>query len=237
MNKFNIDFYALSDIGRVRTQNQDNYIVIDNGEKGFLAGVWDGVGGCDDGKFASKTACEFSEKFFLENFSKSSDNIFTIKEKVENINLKAHLHIKELSNTDDKTYQTTSSILYIKDKNYFISHVGDSKIFLLRDNECFLLTKDHTVRESSVLTQVLGHPNDITCHNVFENIFENDIFLLCSDGLTSFVKKEEISEIIQKENSLENSVISLINLANSRGGTDNITVICLKTSINQAVNK
>jgi protein phosphatase len=216
-------FFAYSDIGRVRKENEDTYLYIKN-ENRVLIGVFDGVGGCDDGKLASDLAKKFTEEFFLKN-DLQTENIFEIKKYVENMVEYVNSKIREVSG--EKSLATTGSIILFCSGNAFLVHVGDSKIFLIRDEEIFKLTPDHIkeVGGKAFLSQALG--GEIEPYFSFENIIKNDIYILTTDGLTLYLSEEDIKNEFLK-NSLDDAVLNVIKKANEKGGQDNITVIALK---------
>jgi protein phosphatase len=226
----NIEFYALSDIGRIRKENQDNYLVIDKGDSGFLCAVFDGVGGCDDGKYASEFLRNTLESIFFRNDMFGKKDVFFQQEciikAVELLNSK----LFEESERRGENLYSTMSILYLYEDLYFIGHVGDSRIYNIRDNTLFRLTKDDNpeMGNSNVLLQAVGTSAEIIPQVYFENIFENDYFLLCTDGLTNHIGEKFILETVCSSKSTDEKVIELIERSLSRGGLDNITAILVK---------
>ncbi|PLX19790.1 MAG: hypothetical protein C0601_01105 [Candidatus Muiribacterium halophilum] len=221
--------YGATDTGRVRKENQDNYIILEKPEYGSLLGVFDGVGGCDDGKLASSLAVKTLEELFLSGRLFSINDIFTLKKSMRSIALTIDEKINKEATSLNKTLSTTGSILFFYKEMYFISHVGDSKIFLYRDGSLFKLTKDHNLVENGVktniLTQVIGSGTEISPYVSFENCFVRDRFLICSDGLTNHLSEQDIINIFNKEPNVENALLLMIDKANQRGGSDNITGI------------
>ena len=226
----NIEFYALSDIGRIRKENQDNYLVIDKGDFGFLCAVFDGVGGCDDGKYASEFLRNTLENIFFRNDMFGKKDVFFQQEciikAIELLNSK----LFEESERRGENLYSTMSILYLYEDLYFIGHVGDSRIYNIRDNTLFRLTKDDNpeMGNSNVLLQAVGTSSEIVPQVYFENIFENDFFLLCTDGLTNHIGEKFILETVCSSKSTDEKVIELIERSLSRGGLDNITAILVK---------
>jgi len=221
--------YGATDTGRVRKENQDSYVVLKNPGNGSLLGVFDGVGGCDDGKKASKIAVRVLEELYISGELFRQTDIFALKKSMRRISLIIDKKIKEEAKRLGQKLSTTGSILYFYKDMYFISHVGDSRIYLYRDGSLFKLTKDHNLIENgvktNVLTQVLGTGTDISPYVSFENCFIRDRFLICSDGLTNYLTEKNIMEIFEREPNIENALLTMIDQANQRGGSDNITGI------------
>jgi len=226
-----IDFYALSDIGRIRKENQDNYLVIDNGEYGFLCAVFDGVGGCDDGKYASEFLRTSLENIFFKNEVFGEKDVFKQQEFIINAIELLNKKLVEESEKRGENLYSTMSILYLNEDLYFIGHVGDSRIYNIRDNSLFRLTKDDNPKQgnSNVLLQAIGTNSNIIPQVYFENTFSDDYFLLCTDGLTNHVGEDFILETVcSQEKSVDEKVIDMIEKSLSRGGLDNITAILVK---------
>jgi protein phosphatase len=117
----------------------------------------------------------------------------------------------------------------------YIGHVGDSRCYRLRGNSIKQLTTDHTFRGLGIegpgsqhLYQAVGIKRRISIDVVVDKPRPSDIYLLCSDGLSKMVSDEEIRDVIVNEPDLEAAVYGLIEVANDRGGKDNITVILVK---------
>ncbi|MFW5782028.1 MAG: PP2C family protein-serine/threonine phosphatase [Candidatus Muiribacteriaceae bacterium] len=226
----NFDFYALSDIGRVRRDNQDDYLVLKKSDNAMIAGVFDGVGGCDDGKAAAKCAVDVLHREFIEN--DMPDDLFECRNIVEQYLFVINDELKKNYNSSGLKLQTTGSILYMTDKAYFVSNVGDSPVFLIREGEIFQVTRDHNPDDDrkNILTQALGYPFEITPFSDFESVASGDVFIVCSDGLSGYLKKAKILEFFDNSDSIEDFVINMINCANSSGGLDNITAIAIRVS-------
>lgn len=227
----NYNFYALSDIGRIRKENQDNYLVLQK-EDEMICAVFDGVGGCDDGKYAADFCRDFLERSFLEGKYFGNEDVFQQKKDlhtfIEDLNEKIQNKIKELG----KTLYSTISFIYFFKNNYYILNVGDSRIYLIRDNSIFQMTKDDNVKKgeysTNILSQVIGDENNIVPHIFFENIMDHDRFIMCTDGLTSYLDEKDILENVRITQNVDDCVIELVNKASHLGGADNITCIYVK---------
>jgi protein phosphatase len=224
-----------SDCGKVREINEDNYLQIEkSGFKLFV--VADGMGGHNAGEVASSIAIDLLKdyEFNLDNISRS------IKAGIRFINEEILNRARE--NVEYKGMGTTLTMAILFDKRLYIGHVGDSRAYLLRDREFVQLTEDHSLvnkllkaneitsqearehPQSNILLQALGTEENIDIDVVEVEVREDDIFLLCTDGLTSMLKDDIIKKVLLEEGSLVKKADKLISLANKLGGYDNITV-------------
>ncbi|MDY0083394.1 MAG: protein phosphatase 2C domain-containing protein [Ignavibacteriaceae bacterium] len=245
--QLSIKYFGASDIGLVRTENQDSFGKFPKDDlsmyqpKGILFMVADGMGGHIGGKEASQTAVEVvgNEYFSFDSEVISSALLYAFK--------KANYKINQTSQDaiQFRKKGTTCSALVIENDKAHIAHVGDSKIYKISDDNIIQLTNDHTevgemVRKKiiteqeaknhpskSVLIRAMGIETDIEV-DLIENIIlsSGDCFVLCSDGLSN-VLPEEIKNIVLN-NAEEAACKKLISLANERGGNDNVTVLVIK---------
>ncbi len=245
--QLSIKYFGASDIGLVRTENQDNFGKFPKDDlsmyqpKGILFMVADGMGGHTGGKEASQTAVEVvgNEYFSFDSEVISSALLYAFK--------KANYKINQTSQDaiQFRKKGTTCSALVIENDKAHIAHVGDSKIYKIFDDNIIQITNDHTevgemVRKKiiteqeaknhpskSVLIRAMGIETDIEI-DLIENIIlsSGDCFVLCSDGLSN-VLPEEIKNIVLN-NAEEAACKKLISLANERGGNDNVTVLVIK---------
>lgn len=243
--KFILNYHGCTDIGLVRTENQDSYGKFPSedlnlyNDKGQLFIVADGMGGHTGGKEASSTAVEVISKVFSE---KKLDPPAFLKEAIESAN--AEINFKAENSEINRKMGTTCSTLLLKENKGTIGHVGDSRIYKIENSKITQLTMDHTkVNEllkegiltkeeaknypsKSVLSRALGVEKNVKI-DVFEFELKNgQTFILCSDGLGK-VEKEEILEIVN-QNNIKDACEKLMGLANERGGKDNVTVQIVK---------
>ena len=245
-------YHGISDIGLVRTENQDSLGKFpgDNSDiyqpKGVLFIVADGMGGHSGGKEASQSAVEHVSK---EYFSSNTEIITTaLLHAFKTANLKIHQSSKDAPQFQKKG--TTCSALVIENGMAHIAHVGDSRIYKIAGGKIKQLTNDHTeVGEmyrkgilseeevknhpsKSVLVRAMGIEADIEVDLIDNSpVDEDDIFILCSDGLAN-VSAEEIFRTAT-ENEPEAACNILIAMANEKGGRDNITVQVVKITSDQ----
>lgn len=245
MSKENIflEYFGASDIGMVRVENQDSFgkFPPDNlntySEKGQLFIVADGIGGHAGGKTASSLAVETIKNVFFN--SNTNETAVNLRKAVEEANAAIH-HTAKTSEKFNRM-GTTCTAMVIKDNSAVIAQVGDSKVYRIDKGKIEQLTMEHTqlnemLKEKiltqeeaknypskSVLSRALGIEDKVKVDIINNIVLENgQIFVLCTDGLAK-VDKEEILNIAAKY-SPEESCKRLINLANERGGKDNVTV-------------
>ncbi|MCB0345757.1 MAG: Stp1/IreP family PP2C-type Ser/Thr phosphatase [Bdellovibrionales bacterium] len=230
---------VLTDVGKRRQENQDSYGYLHT-PKGSLFLVADGMGGAQGGATASALAIEVIGKRALTAAGGLSPESL-----VTSIRL-ANSAIHEHAKSSDKLsgMGTTLVALAIFSDKAMVAHVGDSRIYLLKNDKLTQLTRDHTLVQelmdagtisaeqaenhpiSHMLTRSIGPtPNvDVELQIFPLPLTEGDRFLLCCDGLTNHVEDVEIQRILEAKDDLRDAAEMLIELANQRGGTDNITV-------------
>ena len=239
-----MESYYLTDTGRVREHNEDNVTIIKNLNDEYLLAVADGMGGHKAGEVASSIAINHLSKSFIE-MEKLGDKASTVKwlrKEVEDINNE----IFEYTSTHPESKGMGSTlVLAIYSKDYLLfGNIGDSSGFVIKDNELFKITKDHTLvnllvkngeltpeeaknhPKKNILMRALGANNPIEI-DIFDVDDEIEGIVLCSDGLTSMLNNTQIEKVLLQEGPLEEKVIKLIRKANIRGGTDNISIACL----------
>ena len=226
-----------SDAGNVRELNEDYASFIED-ERFKIYLVADGMGGHNAGEIASKLAVKSIIRYLLEH-SEEDENLLLNAVKY------ANNEIYEISQKNDKCkgMGTTITGCFIKGDMIQVVNVGDSCCFSIKDNEIKKVTKDHSwVQElidagaiteeegrvhpkKNIITRALGTNSSvkIDIFNIDKN--ESSMFLLCSDGLSNEVRKEEMIEIVNKCKDFNEACEKLVDLAKSRGGKDNITVL------------
>ena len=239
-----MESYFLTDTGRVREHNEDSVTILKNINGEYLLAVADGMGGHKAGEVASSMAINHLTKEFdlLDSIGDKKEAIKWIRKQVEDINNEIFAYTNE--NEKSKGMGTTLVLaLYTKDYLLF-GNIGDSSGFVLKNNELFKITKDHTLvnllvkngelteeeaknhPKKNILMRALGANNPIEV-DIFLVEEEVDGIFLCSDGLTTMLNKEQIEKVLSQNNSLEENIIKLIRKANVRGGLDNISIACL----------
>lgn len=249
-----IRYAAKTDVGMKRTHNEDYFSLIED-EQLFL--VADGMGGHASGEVASKMAAETISEFY-QRTREDEDVTWPYKmdrslSYVENrlvcaIKL-ANLRIFETSCRDIR-YKgmgtTIVSTLVVGDKVY-VGHVGDSRVYRIREGAIAQLTRDHSLLEDykeakpdmteeeernfphkNVITRALGMRETVQVDIRAHQIKSGDVYLLCSDGLSGMCTDDQIQNITSNAKSLERAVAELVDAANRNGGTDNVTTLMLQ---------
>jgi serine/threonine protein phosphatase PrpC len=253
MNK---NYFGITDTGKIRDNNEDTFIAEITAANDFIiACVIDGVGGYSGGEIAAEIA-KFS---VLEHLSRPTGDILE--------NMKAAIAVADkkivAEKLQDKELENmacviTLAIVDLKNNLFYYAHVGDTRLYLLRDNSLVKITKDQSfvgfMEDSGRLTeeQAMKHPkrNEINKAlgfgaNVSEQpdyieigqspFLPGDLLLLCSDGLSDMVNRQELTSILITEDSLEYKAAELISAANKNGGLDNITAVLVANTNKKVV--
>lgn len=240
-----MQFAAVSDIGRLRKINEDSYFV-NKDEKFPYAVVADGMGGLQAGEIASSMAINHICRYMTDMFDASMDYV-EAGELMRRAFLKAN---SEVFSYADRHYSligmgTTTTMAAIYKGKIITANVGDSRTYAIGEKEIRQLTKDHSYVQELVslgkLTQeeARTHPkrNYITRAIGAEETVKADISIkpykgekifLCSDGLTGYISDEVIMKYMNKKGTLQANAQKLVDLANSKGGRDNITIAVLE---------
>lgn len=237
--------FADTNTGKVRNMNQDSYFASNDDSNMKLFILADGMGGYNGGEIASKMAIEASLSYIekrWEDLDKSDENILKLlKETTEYAN--SLIYEKAMQTQELHEMGTTMEICIIYDYNIYISHIGDSRIYIVTPEYIEHITVDHTyveklIEEGSIseteaenhpdkhmLTKALGSTETVEPDIFMRKWNEDESILICSDGLTNMLKDEEIQEIVISKQ--DNPEKTLIEMANNMGGVDNITIILI----------
>lgn len=244
---------GVTDLGRVRSNNEDCFRIVDSLNLFVLS---DGMGGEAHGEVASEMAVDTIVKYCMEPRSDAAVPVAgsfepTWSEKTKQLTTAVHLANKSIyesaeANPERHGMGATLTAAWIDGSKLSVAHVGDSRLYLLRNGSLQQLTSDHSLvaeqvrrgiltaaeaEESemqSVLLRALGALPDIEVDTDEHGIFARDILMLCCDGLTRMVTEPEIAGTLQAETDPTKAAEKLIALANERGGVDNITVIVVR---------
>ncbi len=239
---------CLSDVGRVREINEDYLAFREDDSKtihkyGKCYIVCDGMGGHRAGEVASKMAAESFKEIYYSEELKEEKILERIRKTIETVNQKVFKEAK--SNEEKKGMGTTIVGIIIKGSKGFVFNVGDSRCYLIRNDSIEQLTEDHSLvnelvkaniidreeagrsSKKNILTRAIGTDEKVIPFLKEVDALKGDRFVLCTDGLSSLVKDEEIKHIV-KEEKPKDAAKKLIDLANERGGTDNITAVLLQ---------
>jgi len=242
---FRIEAAAQSHPGRVRENNEDSFLVL--AELGLFA-VADGMGGHASGEVASRIAVESLQSFF------SNPEVLLPPQPAAQMAFLgaavryANVRICRAASGDPETegMGTTLTVVHAAGTQVLLANVGDSRIYRLRGGHLERLTEDHTVVNEAVrhglltpeqaeilpirhvLTRALGSEDDVQVDLRHEEAQDGDVLLLCSDGLTEMVPETSIARLLGAHEEPRAAAAALIDLANKRGGLDNVTCVVLR---------
>ena len=262
-----VSVFGLSDVGRVRKNNEDSYVVCNLttgevgltptlrnhtlGSRGSLFLVADGMGGEASGEVASQICTVTVPKRLYDNLKSlgqvsETNFVLLVRESIEYANQIIHQKAQ-----NDRAYRgmgTTATAAALFGPYLFVAQVGDSRAYLLRNNQLTQLTRDQTFlnylkeigaevpadpekdSRRSILTQAVGSGESVDVKVTYTKVRQADTLLLCSDGLYGMVPSADILESVQGTDSLADKCKSLITKANANGGNDNITVVMAEFS-------
>ncbi len=230
--------YGLSDIGLARKNNEDVWHHLPHHCFYALA---DGMGGHKAGEIAAREAvfhlCNLVEKNFHDSHGLEIEDLaLVLCNLIENTN--SHIHNLSKKKKDFQGMGTTLCTLFFHEAEALFSHVGDSRIYRYRKKDLELLTFDHSLNnakkkkskkflQKNILTRAIGAYEIVSPEIGVVSLRQNDIYFMCSDGLTDYVSDKEISYILKQNLPLQKTTDFLIQAAKSRGGSDNITVVMI----------
>jgi PPM family protein phosphatase len=230
-----VDFVQLSDTGRERRTNEDNAF-----SQAPLFVVADGMGGARGGEVASGIVVETFNGGMPDGVAPETGLAELTREANQRI------HQRATADAERAGMGTTLTAAYVGDGEVAFAHVGDSRAYRLRDGKLEQLTNDHSLvgelvrrgkltqqqaeehPQRSVITRALGPEASVQVDSFSVAAQPGDVFLLCSDGLTSMVPVETVEDILREAESLDAAAHRLIDAANEAGGRDNITVVLFR---------
>ncbi|SHF31916.1 MULTISPECIES: Stp1/IreP family PP2C-type Ser/Thr phosphatase [Caloramator] len=235
--------FCKTDIGKKRELNED-YVLVFKSPNYSLMIVADGMGGHNGGEVASEIASTTIKEYIFNNFSKTEDKLELVRDAIVYANSVVYKISKENDNL--RGMGTTITCCLLLDKRAIIGHVGDSRAYRITDDYIIKVTEDHSfvqqlinkgtiTKEEAVnhpqknlITRAIGVDEYVMVDIVDFELKDNEIILLCTDGLTNYISEEEIKEIVLKE---KDPIKTLIDTANERGGADNISVIVAQKEV------
>lgn len=236
---------AKSDVGLVRTSNQDAFAYGDFSDGTVWAVVCDGMGGANGGQIASTMAVDM-----ISSRLKSQYREHAGKNIVRNMLVcaceaaNATVFAKSEEDEELKGMGTTAIAAVISKDTLHILHIGDSRVYLIRGGKIVRLTKDHSIvqelvetgqitedeakqhPQKNVITKALGVRGILDYDYIEEPILEEDRILLCTDGLSNSLEEEEILRLSQKDDAID----EMIRQAKEYGGSDNITIVQMENN-------
>ena len=260
MSLLALDVAARTDIGRIRTVNEDNVssVVPEDpqtmAQKGALFVVADGIGGQTQGHVASELAVNTIRDVYYQNTNE--DIAMSLREAIERANslIFERNEVQFKNNPEDMMHKgmgTTCVVAVLKESVVYIANVGDSLVYLIRAGQVQQIAEDHSwiaeqVRtgkmtqveaeaagKSNVITRCLGIERDVNVYVGTQQVQDKDILVLCTDGLHMQVSEDEMRTLVEQY-APEESAQRLIARANENGGPDNITAIVVRVSLSQA---
>lgn len=237
---------AKTDLGKAREINQDFYFIPSSSEELSLFIVADGMGGYNGGEIASRLAVDNAKEYIETHFHKTAKD--KINSLLEQAMLHAHRVICEKASQNEELADmgTTLDICLIVDDKLYIGHIGDSRVYKIRNGIITQITSDHSYVESLVkdgtitkeeayhhpkknmLIKALGGNIPAEPDVLVKEWKQDDIIIMCTDGLTNMLKENEICDIVMEN--IEKAHEKLIQKANEHGGYDNITVVIIQNN-------
>ena len=227
-------FYSLSDTGKIRKDNQDSVYAKALNDSCALFIVADGMGGYQGGKMASSMAVDMKPEEIYE----------LLQDAIRAANAK--IYQKSMQDDSLTGMGTTVVAALVSGKTLYTASVGDSREYLFASNRLYQITKDHSLvadlvsrgiitteevknhSQKNVITRAVGTEDTVIADGYITDINNDDIILICSDGLHTMVSDEEISAVLKSN--FDDAAEKLIDKANEYGGKDNISVITVKIS-------
>ena len=241
---------GLTHVGQVRPVNQDSYLV-DADEQLYI--VADGMGGHAGGEIASQLCVSEISSYMKKNYvepdgRKSNDpdpRVSTMMASAVN-HASTKIYERALEDPSLRGMGTTATVCKVIGETAYVAHVGDSRLYLVREGFIYQMTYDHSLVSEqvragliseeeaelhhlrNVITRSVGYQEEEDVDTCTLQLRNEDLVVMCSDGLHGPVNDREISTMVAKERT--SAVEPLVDLANSRGGDDNITVVVLYAS-------
>lgn len=228
-----------SDIGRKRELNEDS--ILANVDDNFtLIVIADGMGGHKAGEVASEMATRLVDQYVRDNINSDIEALALVERSMVYANDEIYSNSK--ANEDRIDMGTTCDTCLIQEKDMYVGHVGDSRVYLYRNNGLRQITKDHSlyneinetgnipleeiekIASKNIITRALGGEKGVRVDQHYIQLEEGDLVLLCTDGLSNEISDEDIKTVLSEELSLDYKAEKLVQMANDAGGADNITL-------------
>ena len=232
-------YYGQTDIGLKRENNEDVFLL--NSDQGFCLTA-DGMGGAAAGELASKIFSDTAQEIFEGQSDRSQKEVlYRVQQTFQVANQKILEHI--VQNTSHKGMGCTAELLAFSDEGFILGHMGDSRTYRLREGKFEQLTQDHTLVQQqledglisedqirhhplrNIIYRAVGIKHELSLELIIGQTAAQDLFLLCSDGLTDMIMDDQIQDILCLDNDIHRQVEELIDEAKDAGGNDNITVV------------
>ena len=242
----NEDRFLVADLTRKAASLQPDVRKHDIGPRGTLLVVADGMGGAAAGELASEMATDTIYDHLVKTLAEEDEITpqrfaYRLKEAVEVANSSIHAHAK--AHPEVRGMGTTTTAAGVLNDHLYLTQVGDSRAYLVRGGQAHQITKDQSLMQRlveagelteeeaaqserrNIILQALGPDPKVKVDLTHQEVRRGDVLVLCSDGLSGQVKKDEIAKVVTEAPDLSAACDKLIALANERGGPDNITVV------------
>lgn len=247
-----IRFSGVTDVGRVRKHNEDNFLIADDFP---LAAVSDGMGGHASGEVASQITVDTLRRYYVDTAAAGAETWpfrmppLHVERDRMTVSIKlANTQIYETGKRDPskKGMGCTVDAIYFSQGRFYIGHVGDSRVYRIRGNQINTLTEDHSLLNDykrmkqmsgdeaqnfphkNVVVRALGLAPQVFVDILVEEYEVGDIYLLCSDGLCDMLDDATILGTVLRFQSIDTATQTLVQQANEAGGVDNITALVVR---------
>lgn len=244
----NEDTFLVADLAGTEVMRESRRQVVEVGDRGLLFLVADGMGGAAAGELASEMAAVQIHRHMVKTWSSapitSAEGFITfLRESVELAN--GELHNYALSHPDVRGMGTTATVAGVWQDRLYLAQIGDSRGYLIRDGAARQLTRDQSLTQRlvevgelteeeaeasdrrNIILQALGPEERVRVDLSSQALQRGDLLLICSDGLTSVARRDDLSSVAGGSTDVQRIAEHLVALANERGGPDNITVIAV----------
>lgn len=241
---------GMTDVGRDRDHNEDDFYLSQGDEA--LCVVADGMGGHQSGEVASAMAIKSMVQYYRESMNASADETSINGEEVDVIRRRlvqaiqaANSAVFEAASENEIYHGMGTTIVsgYFTGDGVYIAHIGDSRAYRLRDGEFEQQTRDHSLANEyvrmgilsdedleffpykNVITRACGLSEQVEVACSYQAVEPDDVYLLCTDGLTDMVPNDEVQAILESGKPVNEICQTLVTRANENGGEDNVTVV------------
>lgn len=243
-----MEYFSITDPGRVRERNEDCVSVCENAMKEKLLIVADGMGGHKNGEVASSLALNLICDRFksISSVGNKEDAINWIQTTVSEANVEIFRYVKD--HPESQGMGTTVVLAILTPSFLLIGNIGDSSGYVYKNKKIHKITIDHTLvnllvksgeitkeeaknhPKKNVLMKALGSTTNVEM-DIFNIELGVDGVFLCSDGLTNMLEDSQIAKVLNEDISLDKKLEKLVFKANNRGGNDNISIACLMKEV------
>lgn len=225
--------FKASDTGRHRNQNEDRLFA-----RAPLFAVADGMGGGPAGEVAAQIAIDVLEGGLPDGPGPAEERLASLI-----VDANARIHEHSVADPSTSGMGTTMTTAWLDERELAVAHVGDSRLYCLRDEELTRITRDHSLVQDliaegriteeeaedhpqrSIVTRIVGAFADVLTDHFTWRAQPGDVYLICSDGLTDMVRERDVARLLSETGPLSERGRALVEAANAAGGRDNITVV------------